>query len=124
MSVFFKATPAGRIGLTLFLNAGDPPLETLDPMLRALDAAQVDCLELAVPFPNSVSDGPTIRRSAERALANGADLDAVLAVLERVRPDLRHIKIALFADWSYTGSATSRCPKSSNALPARALMAS
>lgn len=71
-------------------------------MLRALDAAQVDCLELAVPFPNSVSDGPTIRRSAERALANGADLDAVLAVLERVRPDLRHIKIALFADWSYT----------------------
>ncbi|KAA0680608.1 tryptophan synthase subunit alpha [Roseomonas genomospecies 6] len=102
MTGFFTARPVGGIGLVLFLNAGDPPLGILEPMLRALDAARVDCLELAVPFPDSVSDGPLIRRSADRALANGTDLDGVLSVVARLRPQLRHLKIALLADWRHT----------------------
>ena len=62
----------------------------------------VDCLELAVPFPNSPSDGPVIRESADRALADGVDRDAVFAFVESVRPQLTHLKIALLADWSYS----------------------
>jgi len=98
----FFAPAAGNIGLALFLNAGDPPLEILEPLLLALDAARVDCLELAIPFPDSVSDGPVIRRSADRALANGTDPDGVLSFVARLRPQLRHLKIALFADWGHT----------------------
>ena len=48
--------------------------------MLALDEAGVAWLELAVPFPNSVTDGPTIHRSAQRALDAGTDLDATLAV--------------------------------------------
>jgi tryptophan synthase alpha chain len=55
-----------------------------------------------VPFPNSASDGPVIRVSASRALADGIDTDAVLGFVERVRPELSHLKIALLADWSYS----------------------
>lgn len=103
MTGFFLARNATKEGgLVLFLNAGDPSFDTLERVLMDLDRARVDCVELAVPFPDSVTDGPTIRRSADRALAAGADLDAVLAFTARIRPRLSHLKIALLADWSYT----------------------
>jgi acyl carrier protein len=65
------ATPrawfAARDTLALFLNAGDPAFDVLERIVLALDEEGVDCLELAVPFPDSPTDGPTIRRSARRA---------------------------------------------------------
>jgi tryptophan synthase alpha chain len=92
----------GRTGLALFVNAGDPPLDVLVDVVRMLDEAGVDCLELAVPFPDSVTDGPVIRRSADRALAAGVGLDETLGFVAAVRGGLRHLRIALFADWSHT----------------------
>ncbi|WP_280677761.1 tryptophan synthase subunit alpha [Kitasatospora sp. MAA19] len=91
----------GRPGLALFLNAGDPPQRLTDLALM-LDEEGTDVLELAVPFPNSPTDGPVIRRSAARALAAGTTLDTVLAELADLRPRLRHLKIALLADWSHS----------------------
>jgi tryptophan synthase alpha chain len=102
VSSFFTDVPAGRPGLALFLNAGDPPLDVFEDLLLHLDACKVDCLELAVPFPNSASDGQTIRDSANRALADGVDREAVLAFVERMVPQLSHLKIALLADWSHS----------------------
>lgn len=99
---FFAETPPGRPGLAVFLNAGDPPLDVLRELVLRLDALKVDCLELAVPFPNSPSDGPVIRESADRALADGVDRDAVFDFVASVRPQLTHLKIALLADWSYS----------------------
>jgi tryptophan synthase alpha chain len=101
-SGFFSDRAPGRPGLALFLNAGDPPLDVFRELVRLLDAHRVDCLELAVPFPNSASDGPVIRESASRALADGVDTDAVLGFVESIRPELSHLKIALLADWSYS----------------------
>jgi len=99
---FFADRPSGRPGLVVFLNAGDPPLDVFRELVRLLDDCRVDCLELAVPFPNSPSDGPVIRESADRALADGVDRDAVLAFVEQVRPQLAHLKIALLADWRHS----------------------
>jgi tryptophan synthase alpha chain len=89
-------------GLALFLNAGDPPLPVLRDAVFALDELEVDCLELAVPFPNSFTDGPVVRRSADRALAEGVDLDSTLKFIDEVSGQLRHLRIALLADWSHT----------------------
>ncbi len=97
MAEFFAGS-----GLALFLNAGDPPLDVLADALPALDEAGLDCLELAVPFPDSVTDGPVIRRSARRALDRGTDLDTVLAFVAEHRPRLRRLRIALLADWSHS----------------------
>jgi tryptophan synthase alpha chain len=88
--------------LALFLNAGDPSFEVLERIVIALDEADVDCLELAVPFPNSPTDGPTIRRSARRALEAGTDLASTLAFVARVRPRLSHLKLVLLADWAHS----------------------
>jgi tryptophan synthase alpha chain len=101
-SGFFAERQPGRPGLALFLNAGDPPLDTFRELVLMLDQAKVDCLELAIPFPNSASDGPVIRASASRALKDGIDRETVLEFIGRVRPELSHLKIALLADWSYS----------------------
>jgi tryptophan synthase alpha chain len=103
---FFADRAPGRAGLALFLNAGDPPLDVFADLVRMLDATRVDCLELAIPFPNSPTDGPVIRESAARALADGVDTDAVFDFIGRIRPELSHLKIALLADWSYSIKGT------------------
>ncbi|TDC43477.1 tryptophan synthase subunit alpha [Micromonospora sp. KC213] len=89
-------------GLAVFLNAGDPPFDVLDDVADMLDEYEVDVLELAVPFPDSISDGPVIRRSADRALAAGTDLRDVLAFVERCRSRHLHLKVVVLADWAYT----------------------
>jgi tryptophan synthase alpha chain len=99
---FFAEVPEGRPGMALFLNAGDPPLGKFEELVVLMDELGIDCLELAVPFPNSATDGPVIRASADRALENGTDLEAVLEFVERVGPQLQHMKIALLVDWSYS----------------------
>ncbi|MFF0885095.1 tryptophan synthase subunit alpha [Streptomyces sp. NPDC003456] len=101
-SGFFARRRPGRPGLAVFVNAGDPPLARLPELAAMLDDSDVDCLELAVPFPDSVTDGPVIRRSADRALAGGVTCEAVLAAVAAVRPGLRRLRIALLADWSHT----------------------
>jgi tryptophan synthase alpha chain len=105
-SSFFADPRPGRPGLALFLNAGDPPLDVFRELILMLDSERVDCLELAVPFPNSPTDGPVIRASAARALRDGVDLEAVLGFVGDVRPELSHLKIALLADWSYSIKGT------------------
>ncbi|MEV3993908.1 tryptophan synthase subunit alpha [Streptomyces sp. NPDC049837] len=103
---FFARRRPGRPGLAVFVNAGDPPLGALPELAAMLDDSDVDCLELAVPFPDSVTDGPVIRRSADRALAGGVTLAAVLDAVAAVRPSLRRLRIALLADWSHTVKGT------------------
>jgi tryptophan synthase alpha chain len=102
VSDHFAHRPPGQPGLALFLNAGDPPLELLPDITAMLDDARVDVLELAVPFPDSATDGPVIRRSAQRSLARGTGLDGVLRAVARVRPHLGHLRVVVLADWSYT----------------------
>jgi tryptophan synthase alpha chain len=104
--VFFPDRPAGAPGLAVFLNAGDPSLDVLPDLVQGLDEARVDCLELAVPFPDSPTDGPVVRRSAQRALAGGVGLAEVLDVVRAVRPGLRHLRIALLVDWRHTVRGT------------------
>ena len=106
MSDFFTDPRPGRPGLALFLNAGDPPLDVFEDLVLLMDDCRVDCLELAVPFPNSPTDGPVIQESAARALEDGVDLDAVLGFVARVRPRLSHLKIALLADFRYSIKGT------------------
>ena len=58
-------------------------------ILRALDRAGADVLEVGVPFSDPLADGPVIQRASERALAAGGSLRATLSLVERVRVDLK-----------------------------------
>jgi tryptophan synthase alpha chain len=78
-----------RTGLVTYVTAGDPDLPRSSAILQALDRAGADVIEVGIPFSDPLADGPVIQRAAERALAAGASLSAVLDLLERVRPTLR-----------------------------------
>ncbi|MFI1567420.1 tryptophan synthase subunit alpha [Streptomyces sp. NPDC020490] len=99
---FGEARARAELGLAVFLNAGDPPLPVLKDFVAMLDESDVDCLELAVAFPDSPTDGPVVRRSADRALAEGVGLAETLAFVAAVRSSLKRLRIALLADWSHS----------------------
>ena len=72
-------------GLVTYVTAGDPDLERTAGVLRALDRAGADVLEVGVPFSDPLADGPVIQRATERALASRTTLSGVLDLLCAVR---------------------------------------
>ena len=85
---FATLRQAERCALIPFITAGDPNLATTEEALRRLDRAGADLIELGVPYSDPLADGPTIQAAATRALANGTRLDDVLALVQRVSPEL------------------------------------
>ena len=90
-----RATGSGP-GLVTYVTAGDPDMPRTEGILRALDRAGADVLEVGVPFSDPLADGPVIQRATERALASGTTLTAVLDMIRRSRADL-HAPIVLFS---------------------------
>jgi tryptophan synthase alpha chain len=76
-------------GLVTYVTAGDPDLERTPGILRSLDRAGADVLEVGVPFSDPLADGPVIQRATERALASGTTLKGVLDMVGRTRADVR-----------------------------------
>jgi tryptophan synthase alpha chain len=65
--------------------AGDPTLEQTVEIVRALDAAGVDAVELGIPFSDPLADGPSIQAASQRALANGVTVPKALEVVRKIR---------------------------------------
>ena len=76
-------------GLVTYVTAGDPDLHRTGGILRALDRAGADVLEVGVPFSDPLADGPVIQRATERALASGTTLQGVLGLIGGLRDELR-----------------------------------
>jgi tryptophan synthase alpha chain len=55
-------------------------------IIKRLDQAGADVLEIGVPFSDPLADGPVIQRATERALAAGVTLPQVLGMLKTLRP--------------------------------------
>ena len=77
-----------RPGLVTYTTAGDPDLPRSAEILKALDRAGADVLEVGVPFSDPLADGPVIQRASERALAAGGSLRSALALIGRIRPEV------------------------------------
>src|SRR4029077_405852 len=78
------------------VTAGDPPLPRSAEILRALDRAGANVLEVGIPFSEPLADGPVIQRATERALAAGATAVGVLDLVARVRSSIK-ARIVLFS---------------------------
>src|SRR5437763_4944697 len=89
MSVTFDRIRASkRPGLVTYSTIGDPDLPRSAEILRALDRAGADVLEVGVPFSDPLADGPVIQRATERALAAGGSLRSALATIADLRPQI------------------------------------
>ena len=75
-----------KTGLVTYVTAGDPDLQRSAEIIKRLDRAGADVLEIGVPFSDPLADGPVIQRATERALASGVTLARVLEMLKSIRP--------------------------------------
>jgi tryptophan synthase alpha chain len=86
--IFRRLDTDGQTGLVTYVTGGDPDLARSADILRALDRAGADIIEVGVPFSDPLADGPVIQRASERALASGATLSNVLELVGRLRGEL------------------------------------
>jgi tryptophan synthase alpha chain len=84
----------GEKALITFITAGDPDLAATADYILELEKGGADIIELGVPFSDPMADGPTIQKSSERALAAGATLPGILAMVKAVRRKT-HVPIVL-----------------------------
>ena len=85
---FTRLRDEHKPGLVTYVTAGDPDLDRTAGILRALDRAGADVLEVGVPFSDPLADGPVIQRATERALAAGTTLSGVLDLLHSMRGEI------------------------------------
>ena len=94
-AAFARCREEERAAFVPFLMAGDPDLATSARLIEALAAGGADLIEVGVPFSDPVADGPVNQRAAQRALAAGARLPAVLEMVARCRERVA-VPIVLF----------------------------
>ncbi len=83
--VFKQARQDGRKVLIPYIMAGDPDLDTSVELVKALDAAGADLIELGIPFSDPIADGPVILRAAMRALTGDTSLSQVIDTVRKLR---------------------------------------
>lgn len=84
----------GRKALVVYVTAGHPDLARSLELLRGLEGAGADVVELGIPFSDPMADGPVIQASSQEALANGMTFDGALDLI--VAAGLR-IPVVLFS---------------------------
>jgi tryptophan synthase alpha chain len=77
----------GRCALIPYLTMGYPSIEASVELLLALERAGADAIEVGIAFSDPIADGPTIQRTTDAALRQGATLRRALERL--AEPDAR-----------------------------------
>src|SRR5688572_27732007 len=80
---FAALDASGRRALVPYCTAGHPNVDESLALLRALEGAGADVIEVGVPFSDPIADGPIIQGSSQRALEQGMTLDRTLELIAR-----------------------------------------
>ncbi|MEM7145519.1 MAG: tryptophan synthase subunit alpha [Verrucomicrobiota bacterium] len=94
-NTFATLNEDGKTAFIPYICAGDPSLDETAAILEALHAANVDLIELGIPFSDPLADGPVIQSAAQRALDAGATVPHVLNLIKNFRKT-SNIPIVLF----------------------------
>ena len=71
--------------LSIYFTAGYPLLNDTVEIIKSLDSANVDLIEIGMPFSDPLADGPTIQEANTIALKNGMSISVLLAQLKNIR---------------------------------------
>jgi tryptophan synthase alpha chain len=82
---FKKLKKSGKKALIPYIMAGHPTLNDTKRLVRELEEAGADIIELGVPFSDPLADGPTIQNASEAALKQGVTLKKVIRLTEEIR---------------------------------------
>lgn len=81
LHIFDRPTPK----LSIYFTAGYPALDDTMQVLRSLDAAGVDFVELGMPFSDPLADGPVIQRCSLDAIQNGMTIKLMFEQIRDMR---------------------------------------
>ncbi|MGN6187086.1 MAG: tryptophan synthase subunit alpha [Thermoanaerobaculia bacterium] len=81
-ALFKTLKKQNRCGLIAYVTCGDGDTVSI---VRELQDAGADAIELGIPFSDPIADGPTIQAAAQRALANGTKTRDIFAIAKRIR---------------------------------------
>lgn len=91
---FSSLRAAHRRALVCYVTAGHPDRTRSLDLIRGLERAGADVLEIGVPFSDPVADGPVIQSSSQQALEQGMTLEGALDLIREARPG---IPVVLFS---------------------------
>lgn len=74
--------------LTIYFTAGYPELNDTGTIIKELEAAGADIIEVGMPFSDPVADGPTIQASSLKALQNGMSIKVLLQQLKAIKSEV------------------------------------
>lgn len=74
--------------LNVYFTAGYPELKSTRKILRALNEAGADMVEIGMPYSDPLADGATIQESSAVALKNGMSMDVLFEQLEGMRLEI------------------------------------
>jgi tryptophan synthase alpha chain len=74
--------------LSIYFTAGYPQLGSTPFIIKCLEEAGVDLIEIGVPFSDPLADGPLIQKSNEAALKNGMNVNLLFKQLENIRKNV------------------------------------
>lgn len=87
-----KIKQENRLGLMTHVVVGYPSLEVTESLVKVMENAGADFVELQIPFSDPLADGPTIMRVCEKALENGVKVRDAFELANRLA---KQIKIPL-----------------------------
>ena len=73
----------GRRALVCYVTAGHPDPASSVALLRGIESAGADVIELGIPFSDPMADGPIIQASSQRALDHGMTLARTLDLIRK-----------------------------------------
>ena len=74
--------------LSVYCTAGYPDLASTLPVMKALQDAGADMIELGMPYSDPLADGPVIQESSVKALANGMGMSVLFRQLKDFRKEI------------------------------------
>lgn len=75
--------------LNIYFTAGFPKLEDTMTILKSLEKAGADMVEIGMPFSDPLADGPVIQESSQQALQNGMSLETLFTQLKDCRKEIK-----------------------------------
>lgn len=74
--------------LSIYFTAGYPKLNDTLPIMKAVEEAGADIIEIGVPYSDPVADGPTIQESNKQALDNGMTMKLLFSQIQDMRKEI------------------------------------
>ena len=74
--------------LSIYFTAGYPELNSTVDLIRAIEEAGGNLIEIGIPFSDPLADGPIIQASGQRALDNGMNLALLFEQLKDIRAEV------------------------------------